>query len=167
MTPAKRDWRESLRKMQMPLEIFFGFAPVPLLMGAIITPDAWAMPLITPAVYVLWAWLLIFVPGKLRVPLGVLGCLAVIAVAVLTMPVFTSAAAVLLPILFAAMLFYSWRIGSFGPDDELSLAIPAVSVVAHVVTQFLILADTRLGEDALYAMIRTPLILSFLFFMLF
>ena len=47
MTPAKRDWRESLRKMQMPLEIFFGFAPVPLLMGAIITPDAWAMPLIT------------------------------------------------------------------------------------------------------------------------
>ena len=166
MTPAKRDWREILRKMQMPLEIFFGFAPVPLLMGAVITPEAWATPLITPTVYVLWTCLLILVPGKLRVPLGILGCLAVVAVAVLTMPVFTSAASVLLPILFAAMLFYSWRIGSFGPDDELSLAIPAISVFAHVVTQFLILADTRCGEEALYAMIRTPLIVSFLLFML-
>lgn len=166
MTPAKRDWREALRKMQMPLEIFFGFAPVPLLMGAVITPEAWATPLITPAVYVLWTCLLILVPGKLRVPLGILGCLAVVAVAVLTMPVFTSAASVLLPILFAAMLFYSWRIGSFSPDDELSLAIPAISVFAHVVTQFLILADTSRGEEALYAMIRTPLIVSFLLFML-
>ena len=166
MTPAKRDLREAFRKLQMPLEIFFGFAPVPLLMGALVTPDAWATPLITAGVFLVWAWLLIFVPGKIRVPLGVIGCIAIGVTTVFTMPVFESAAAVLLPILFAALLFYCWRIGSWGPDDELSLAIPAVSVFGHVVTQFLISADSRLGMESLYLHVRTPMMVSFLLFML-
>ena len=166
MTTTKPNRREQQRKMQLPLLVLLGAMPLPLLFGALITPDAWAAPVCTGVAYLLAAWLLLFLPGRVRVPVGIACCVGVLAVGFVTMPIMQSPELAFLSVIFIALLIYSFQMGGWPPDQELHLFVTCVFFILHIVAQFLINADMRLGDEGLYVHIRTPLLVSFIAFML-
>ena len=121
------------RKCQFPLLIALGTLPLMALIVLYNLPQAIsALALLIPA-YVVLAWLCILLPGKIRLPAGILSCALL---AVLSMRVFTikgtlpvvngstlhldySVLALLVPILLCVFLLYGLQFASWPREKEI------------------------------------------------
>ena len=162
MTIFTSDRRELLRKMQLPVLIAACFAPIPMLIGCLLLGEGWAVSLITPAVYILLAWLLLITPGKLRIPAGAAACVLLMLASLSSVPVMEDAWFALPALLFTAMMVYTIPMAGWKSNHEIHLAISCLGIVVHLVMQLLLNADSSLDDASRYLPVRTPMFLCFM-----
>lgn len=154
-----------MRKFQFPLMLACASMPVPVMLLANMAPQALTHCFILPAAYVLMAWVCILVPGKLRLAVGCVGCAALMLVGAACLPLKESALITVLPVGYAALLFYSLQFGAWTRDTEMAFGAYVAGVLLHALAQLLVQASYRTGE-AQYAPAEGVLLGSFLVFLL-
>lgn len=132
-------------KLQHPLVLALDFFPVVLFVLAKNAPDALQWMWVLPAAYVLLAWICILMPGKLRLPSGLMGMAAMAALAASVYPLGISV--ILLGIYWVAMLI-ALPMGRWERGRELGLEWPVIGVVSHVLIQLLINGAQKLGDTS-------------------
>ena len=132
-------------KLQHPLVLALDFFPVVLFVLAKNAPDALQWMWVLPAAYVLLAWICILMPGKLRLPSGLMGMAAMAALAASVYPLGISV--ILVGIYWVAMLI-ALPMGRWERGRELGLEWPVIGVVSHVLIQLLINGAQKLGDTS-------------------
>ena len=132
-------------KLQHPLVLALDFFPVVLFVLAKNAPDALQWMWALPAAYVLLAWICILMPGKLRLPSGLMGMAAMAALAASVYPLGISV--ILVGIYWVAMLI-ALPMGRWERGRELGLEWPVIGVVSHVLIQLLINGAQKLGDTS-------------------
>ena len=149
-----------LRKAQFPLMLALGMLPAFILIVINGAGDALsAVYRLLPAC-VLAAWVCMLAPGKVRIPLGILGCAALILLSLRTLPILSSISTAdrtlhigqsalcgLLPILLCALLLYSLQFASWEREREIAFNWYAAGVIAHLFAQLTGFVARRQGPS--------------------
>lgn len=167
------------RKCQFPLLIALGTLPLMALIMLYNLPQATsALTVLIPA-YVLLAWLCILLPGKIRLPAGLLSCalLAALSIRVFTiggsLPVVHgstmrldySVLSLLVPLLLCVFLLYGLQFASWPREKEIEFNGLAIGLLIHLVVQFVSFAERR-RANVLWVEIQPLLVASFIAFLL-
>lgn len=134
----KQSVSELLRKAQFPLLLALGFLPFPMMLFLFFAPDAFPYVWIIPAAYVLLSVAAFFVPGKLRLVFGLLGCGLLAALAVWMCQNITDYVVLLTAGLYGILLFMSLGIATWTREDELPFWISLLCLGLHLLFQALV-----------------------------
>lgn len=148
------------RKCQHPVLLALAGVPLAMLIVLHAAPEVFARMWLIPAAYVLLAWGCILLPGKVRLIGGVAGAAAILLMGLL-LPVSQAWLLLLLPVIYAVLLFVALPIGGWTRNQELSVGFHCTGVVTHVLMQIVINTSSGLGGDK-FAAAQQPLIISFL-----
>lgn len=148
------------RKCQHPLLLATGALPLAMLLTLAFAPALLPRIWLIPAAFVLLAWGCILLPGRRRLLGGAIGAAGLFALALL---LFSAAQPLmlLLPLMYAALLFVALPIGGWERNHELAVAWHVSGVLTHVVLQVMINIGRRTGVET-YQPAALPLVLSFL-----
>lgn len=176
MKPSLSDFP---RKSQFPLLIAAGTLPLMALIILHNAPQAVsALAVLVPA-YVLLAWLCLLLPGKIRLPAGVLSCAALLFAGLRLLPVLTSislnggntmrvsqsAFALLAPLLLCAFLLHGLQFAAWPREQEIAFNWYAIGLLIHLAVQLVSYAERRRGSAA-WTSIQPLLVASFIIFLL-
>lgn len=157
----KLNTTDFLRKCQHPLLLAIGSIPLALLVVMNFAPTQlhhiW--PLIV--LYVLLSWLCLVLPGKKRIFCGVIGAAALIATSFALLDISAHYPLLLLPLMYAALLFVTLPMGGWPRGRELNVAWHVVGILFYVLLQLLVNGSRMAGAD-LYAPAVLPMTLGFL-----
>lgn len=160
----KLNFRDFIRKAQFPILLAAGSLPLPMLICAESIPESVGACLILAGLYVLLAWITIVLPGKIRIPVGLLFSAAMVAACISLLPLNGFVAAWLIPVLYAALIMGGLRIGGMSRGQELHPLCGALCLAAHLILQMLVNADKVNGGELEYAPVAGVLTLSFILF---
>lgn len=153
------------RKCQIPLLFASALLPVALLLGVRDMPETPFLGCAWFAFYVVWALLCLILPGKIRIPAGVLGCAAMIAAGVKWLPLSQSLFTIVIPLLTVVLTAITLPVGGWDREEEIHPLLGGIGLAVHVAAQlFLIVAD-RKGELT-YKPIEPALTACFILFAL-
>ncbi len=148
------------RKAQLVLTFALSALPLSMILLANADRNLLYMAQVYAAALFLLGGLCILLPGRLRIPAGVLGAAALAALGTL-LPVGEHYVLALLPVLHIVLLFALLPIAGWDRARELNPVWPTAGVLAHLLMQLLVTGARKLGEPT-YDGLQLPLILSFL-----
>jgi len=167
------------RKAQFPLMLALGTLPAFVLIVVNNAPEALsALCLLMPA-YVAAAWLCMLLPGKIRIPVGLLFCAGLIALGLRLLPIAQGvsvtesgslhigpgAFCILVPALLCALLVYSLQFAAWPREREIAFNWYAAGVIAHLAAQLMGFVARRQGPSG-WDSARPVLTTAFVLFLL-
>lgn len=152
------------RKCQFFLMMAAGSFPLPMVICANHLTGSVNACLILVGLYVILSWICLITPGKLRIPMGLVSAAGIVAASFALLPFDQLLPTLLIPIMYALLLLGGLQTCGWDPGKEVNPLVGAVSLVAHLVTQFLVNVDFRNRAEPIYAQESTPLLISFLIF---
>ena len=152
------------RRFQFPIMLAAGSMPLPMLICANALTESVNACLMLAGLYVILAWICTLTPGKLRIPMGLICCAGIAAASVALLPFDKLLPDVLIPVMYVLLLLGGLQIGGWEPGREMHPLVGAVSLVAHMVAQFLVNVDLRNRTEPIYTQASTPLLAAFLIF---
>lgn len=150
-----------LRRCQHPLLLALGSVPAAVLVVMNNAPELLAHMWLMPALYVLLAWVCLLLPGKLRLVGGIAGAALQMAAGIALLQVQGHFFLVLVPMIYAALLFVALPMGSWPRGHELNISWYVVGVLLYVLMQLLI-NGAQISGTFLYDPASTPLTICFL-----
>lgn len=144
----KLNTKDFLHKMQHPLMLALAGFPLVLFLLVQNAPDAARFMWVLPTAYVLLAWLCLRLPGKLRLPGGVLSIAVMLAATAAAWPVAEHPVLIVLLVIYAVMMFITLPMGSWEHGREVGLEWPVIGMGTHVLVQLLINGAQKLGNTA-------------------
>ncbi len=154
--------KDILHKGQMLLTVSLILLPLSVLLLANGAPAYLWMAAGYAAAFLLLGMVCVLLPGRFRIPAGVLGALALSAMA-LILPVKENAVVLLLPVMHIAALFLILPMGGWGPTKELNGFFPMMGMGAYLFAQLLFFFNQRMGKNT-YDGLQWPLTGCFLVF---
>lgn len=136
------------RKMQHPLVLALACFPLVLFLIAQNAPEAITLMWVLPAAYVLLAWLCLLLPGKLRLPGGIVGIAAMIAVTAAAWSIAAHPVLIVPIIVYAVLMLIALPMGRWERGREVGLEWPVIGMCTHVLVQLLINGAQKLGNTA-------------------
>lgn len=152
-----------LHKCQHPLLLALGSIPVALLLVMNTAPALLSRMWLLLAAFLLLAWSCLLLPGKKRLLGGIAGAAALITLGVILLDVKAHMILLLLPLMYAALLFVTLPMGGWPRSRELHLAWYVVGMLLYVLLQLLV-SGSRMAETYLYEPVILPITLGFLGF---
>ena len=137
------NWTDFGRKCQLPWLMAFGTLPVGLIYCANVLDGRWEGVLALAVLYGLLATLCLPVRGRMRLVLGMVGAAVLLGTGFVLMRVREHGSAMLIPVLYAALLLLGLPVSSWERGHELPPAAGTICLVAHVIAQVLVNADRR------------------------
>lgn len=160
----KLNFNDFGRKCQFPVMLAAGCMAVLLLILANYYPEGVARTFALAGLYVLLAWLCIVLPGRMRIPAGIVLATGLMAVGAMLLPVREIGALWLLPAAFSALLLGGLQMAGWSRSQEMHPMTGAICLVAHLIAQFLVNTDNLDGAEPMYAPIVPALTMCFLVF---
>lgn len=160
----KLNFNDFGRKCQFPVTLAAGCMAVLLLILAKNDPESIAGTFVLAGLYVLLSWLCIVLPGKMRIPAGVVLAAGLMAAGALLLPVHEIGALWILPAAFSALLLGGLQMAGWSRSQEMHPMASAICLVAHLVAQFLVNTDKLDGAKPTYEPIVPALTVCFLVF---
>lgn len=136
------------RKLQHPLLLALAGFPLVLFLVAQHAPEAIGLMWVLPATYVLLAWICLLLPGKLRLPGGLLSVTAMIAVTAVAWPIAAHPMLIVAIVVYIVLMLFALPMGRWERGREVGLEWPVIGVCAHVLVQLLINGAQKLGNTA-------------------
>lgn len=166
------------RKCQFPLLLALGALPAALLIALRCAPQTVSLVWAFPAVYVLLAWLCLILPGRVRLPAGLLGAASLMLLGFRLLPIQGGANAVnsytvalnsnlallLIPLLFGVLLLCGLRFAALPRDQEIAFNWFAAGMIVHLLVQLVAYVERRSGSQA-WIQVTQPLLLAFIGFL--
>lgn len=149
------------RKMQHPLLLALAGFPLVLFLVAQHAPEAIGLMWVLPAAYVLLAWVCLLLPGKLRLPGGLLSITAMIAVTAAAWPIAAHPMLIVPIVVYTVLMLFALPMGRWERGRELGLEWPVIGMCTHVLVQLLINGAQKLGNTA-FDECEGVLVISFL-----
>lgn len=139
----KRNLKDYLHLVQFPLIIAFGLTPMPMILFTYFTPELQEFAWLLPVSYFMLTVVSFFLPGKLRLPYGVVAALGLL----LPWCIWTTGESLILALLasgvFAFLLLWSVRIAAWNSDSELHSAWIGVSLGVQILAQIIFSLDLQ------------------------
>lgn len=139
-----------IRRCQHPLLLALGTLPLPVLIGLSSGSAPMSFWLIWPCAYLLLTVLCIFLPGKWRLPVGILTGLGLLAAGICLLNWRQAWFLLFIPAGYAALLMASLPIGGWTSDQELSSSWIFACLGVQIVAQLAI----RLQNQVLQSLYR-------------
>jgi len=152
------------RRCQFPIMLAAGSLPIPLIICGMELPGSCNACLALAGIYTVLAWLCILTPGKMRIPVGLLCAVGMVAAGIALLPMSPLFPALLIPIMYAILLMGGLSIGGWEPGREMHPLVGAICLVLHMAAQFLVNIDAKNREVPIYSSVSMPLIIAFLLF---
>lgn len=148
-----------LRKSQFPPMIVLAVLPVFTIIVLQNAPEAFpALGVLLPA-YVLCAWLCMLIPGKVRLPAGLIACAGLMFLGLRLLPIAQSvsqtdaaslsvsqgALCTLIPLALCGLLLYGLQFAAWPREQEIPFNWYAAGVITHLAAQLMSFAARRLG----------------------
>lgn len=150
-----------MKKTLIIVQLMLAVLPASLFLGAHFLPGQLWLCAAFSAAYVVLASLCVHIPGKWRVPAGVLGTALLLSAGILLVPWRTQWTSAFLPLLYAALLIATLPIGGWPSDRELSVTIGFVGLVGYILMQFLMLT----ALESIYGAVAPALIAGFILYL--
>lgn len=160
----KLNFNDFGRKCQFPVMMAAGGMPVLLLILAHNMPEGVGMTAVLAGIYVVMTWLCMVIPGKIRVPVGVLLAIGLMVIGAALLPVGEIKAMWIIPAAFAALLIGGLQMCGWNRSRELHPLVGALCLVAHLIAQMLVNTDRLNQAEPMYTPIVPALTASFLVF---
>lgn len=160
----KLNFNDFGRKCQFPVMLAAGCMAILLLILANYYPGGIARTFVLAGLYVLLSWLCIVLPGRMRIPAGIVLTAGLMAAGALLLPVREISALWLLPAAFSALLLGGLQMAGWSRSQEMHPMAGAICLVAHLIAQFLVNTDKLDGAEPMYAPIVPALTMCFLVF---
>lgn len=160
----KLNFNDFGRKCQFPVMLAAGCMAILLLILANYYPEGIARTFVLAGLYVLLSWLCIVLPGRMRIPAGIVLTAGLMAAGALLLPVREISALWLLPAAFSALLLGGLQMAGWSRSQEMHPMAGAICLVAHLIAQFLVNTDKLDGAEPMYAPIVPALTMCFLVF---
>lgn len=160
----KLNFNDFGRKCQFPVMLAAGCMAILLLILANYYPGGIARTFVLAGLYVLLSWLCIVLPGRMRIPAGIVLTAGLMAAGALLLPVREISALWLLPAAFSALLLGGLQMAGWSCSQEMHPMAGAICLVAHLIAQFLVNTDKLDGAEPMYAPIVPALTMCFLVF---
>lgn len=154
------------RKCQFPLLLAFGFMPISSIALIHAAPQAAVSPFLFPMAYALLACICLVVPGRIRVPAGLLGCAALFALGWAALPIRRHPLSLLVPLAYGVLLLAGLRMAALPRNQEISFFCCPSGLLVHALAQIMINLTRRSGST-LYDAIQSALVAAFIAFLLF
>ena len=145
----KLNTTDFLRKSQFPPMIALAALPVFTIIVLQNVPEVFpALGVLLPA-YVLCAWLCMLIPGKVRLPAGLIACAGLIALSLRLLPIThdvgQSVLCAFIPLALCGLLLYSLQFAAWPREKEIPFNWYAAGVITHLIAQLMGFASRRLG----------------------
>lgn len=160
----KLNFNDFGRKCQFPLMMAAGCMPVLLLILAHYMPEGILLTFAVAGVYVAMAWLCMVIPGRIRIPTGIVLAVGLVATGAVLLPVGEIGAMWIIPAAFAGLLIGGLQISGWSRSHELHPLVGALCLIAHLIAQMLVNADKINQAEPMYTPIVPALTASFLLF---
>ncbi|MBQ3146164.1 MAG: hypothetical protein IJB91_00365 [Oscillospiraceae bacterium] len=148
----KRNLKDFLRLVQCPLTIAAGLMPVPILLFTYLQPQLQKYAWIFPVSYFVLTALSFLLPGKLRLPFGLLSAVAIVLPWPFLLTGESLALCLAVAIIFDALLLWSIRMGGWNAEKELHSAWIGVCLVAQFLGLGVQLLDRQTAQHPLTPM---------------
>lgn len=148
----KRNLKDFLRLVQCPLTIAAGLMPVPILLFTYLQPQLQKYAWIFPVSYFVLTALSFLLPGKLRLPFGLLSAVAIVLPWPFLLTGESLALCLAVAIIFDALLLWSIRMGGWSAEKELHSAWIGVCLVAQFLGLGMQLLDRQTAQHPLTPM---------------
>lgn len=142
----KLNSNDFLRKMQHPPVLALACFPLVLFMLAQNAPQAQGRMWVLPTAYVLLAWICLLLPGKLRLPGGLLGIAVMIAVTAAAWPLGAHPVLIVPILVYTVLMLLTLPIGRWERGRELGMEWHVIGMCSHVLVQLLIDGAQKLGN---------------------
>ena len=161
----KLNFKDFGRKCQMPVMLAAGSVALPIMICVESgVPAAVKTCILLSLAYILLAWITIWLPGKLRIPVGVIFSAGLIAAGAMLLPMGEAPAAWAIPVLLAVMLMGGLRIGGWNSGQELHPLVGALCLLAHLAAQLMVNVDKINRGGELYGTVTPVLTACFILF---
>lgn len=157
----KLNTTDFLRKCQHPLLLALGSIPIAVILLINLAPELLGRMWILPGAYVLLAWGCIVLPGRRRLLGGILSAALLLALGAWLLNVKANFLLMLLPVVYAALIFVTLPIGGWDRWRELNVAWYVVCLLLYVLLQLLTSGSRRMGEG-IYDPASGPVLVCFL-----
>lgn len=157
--------RAKMFKCRFPILMASVIAPVVLLTGAFQADNSPWLWMLFVALYAVFGCVCMFIPGKWRLPAGLIGCAAQIAAGWYYLPWREAWPLWMIPVGCSVLLLFTLPMGAWERGHELNPAWPITGLLIHLIAQMLMNLQMARREvfDALYL----PVFLSFLIYLVF
>jgi len=145
----RRGVRDFLRITQFPVIIACGTLPVPCILFAYLAPELLSCAWILPMAYLILTVISFFLPGKLRVVYGIIAGIGLILPWIFAVRGQSLIASLIAAVIFAALLFWSTRIGGWSSHQELHSAWIGVCIGLQLLGQAVYYLDSLTESSAL------------------
>lgn len=130
--------RELWRKFQLVLLLTLGMLPVaPCILG-LLAPELLDHSWMFAAVYGIFVTVSLFLPGKLRLLLGIAGTLLMLVPCVVLPSRDSWFIAATTAVIYSALLIWSMRIAGWETEEEMPMLWGLISLCAHLIAQLLV-----------------------------
>lgn len=153
--------KDFLRKMQHPLVLALACFPLVLFLTGQHAPGTLHLVWVLPAAYVLLSWVCLLLPGKMRLPGGVLSIAAMLGVTAYAWPVEALPAMFVPMAVYTVLMLITLPMAGWEQSRELGLEWHVIGTAAHLLVQLLINGAQKLGNTA-YDACEPLLVVSFL-----
>lgn len=136
----KQKLTEYVRKCQFPLIIAFASAPIPLELYAFVSNDLIPFAWYFLAAYFALAVISLLIPGKLRLPYGILGFLLLCGLGVLPLMQVRNFFLLIVPAVYGILLLWGLQIALWSWDTEIHSFWIWTGIIVHLIGQIMLVA---------------------------
>ena len=145
----RRGIRDLLRITQFPVIIACGTLPIPIILFGYLAPELLSYAWILPMAYLILTVISFFIPGKLRAAYGIVVGIGLVLPWILSVRGQPLVVSLIAAVIFAALLFWSTRIGGWSSHQELHSAWVGACIGLQLAGQTVYYLDSLMEVTAL------------------